>query len=539
MLKKKGGGTSFLLTCRKIAKQIIKTVKTKCHNDWTKVNILSYNNGQKELKNATYDLVSKTINALIICELRKNNEPIPNFMAQDENAIWSTVNAFKGRENDYIVLINLFSFNNHQQQVNKPEYDRLQTTNVEYVALSRHRKYLDVFIFDYDGYYTKGENNFWAVSLAHNYQQLKKSNRFYFYDEHLKLVRRASDYQSKLLKYSQSDNQATPVKISDLINNWDGINQYLKQQNYLQLDGSESIDFNWNINHTHIVNFKDDIGTIIPFVANQLHQDIDKSVEYALSINGEVDKIAMVENNIEPLVIALGKIQKQLIINNKIFQQLVQDPQLDSKKFEQWLWNINDMEDANANIIKPMIEMYSKWTNQPKENIRKHIDNCKQHCLQQPLLKSISENYWWFLSSIVARVDYLDNYLLTEFKFINKEKEKYEAALYQILCYYVCVKLITEITSCPKIKKYYLKSENGFLNKTIKVPKDLLFLNLQTGDYWKKATKDIPLEVELMILKLIFNQNPSWWQTWRNYFKIINVEQNYKQTLLNNLYEDD
>lgn len=448
-------------------------------------------------------------------------------MAQDENAIWSTVNAFKGRENDYIVLINLFSFNNHQQQVDKPEYEQLQTTNVEYVALSRHRKYLDVFIFDYDGRYTTGRDNFWAVSLAHNYQQLKKSNRFYFYDDHLKLVRQASNYQSKLLKYSQSYNQARPVKISDLINNWDDISKYLKQQNYSQLDGSESIDFNWNIDHTHLVNFKDNIGTIIPFVANRLW-DIKKSVIHTLNINGEVDKIAMVENNIEPLVIALGKIEKQLIINNKIFQQLSQDPQIDSKKkFEQWLWNINDSKDANANIIKPMIEMYSKWTNQSKEDIRKHINNCKQHCLQQPLLKSISENYW-FLSSIVARVDYLDDYLLAEFKFINKEKEKYEAALYQLLCYYVCVKLIIEIRSCPKIKKYYLKSENSFLNKAIKVPKDLLFLNLQTGDYWKKATKDIPLEVELMILKSIFNQNPIWQQTWSNYLKIINVKQNYK-----------
>ena len=190
----------------------------------------------------------------------------------------------------------------------------MQTTNVKNVALSRHHKYLDVFIFDYDGRYTTGRDNFWAVSLAHNYQQLKKSNRFYFYDDRLKLVRQASNYQSKLLKYSQSYNQATPVKISDLINNWDGINQYLKQQNYLQLDGSKSIDFNWNINHTHIINFKDDIGTIIHFVANQLHQDIDKSVEYALSINAKVDKIVMIENNIEPLVIALGKIKKQLKI---------------------------------------------------------------------------------------------------------------------------------------------------------------------------------------------------------------------------------
>lgn len=125
-------GEGAFINLFKIAKQIIKTVNTKCHNDWTKVNILSYNNDQKELKKVTYDLVSKTISALNNLWIKKNNEPIPNFMAQDENVIWSTINAFKEREDDDIVLINLFSFNNHQQQVNKAEYsnDGLQTTNM-------------------------------------------------------------------------------------------------------------------------------------------------------------------------------------------------------------------------------------------------------------------------------------------------------------------------------------------------------------------------------------------------------------------------
>ena len=512
--------------------KFLKTLKEEFNDDWSRCNILSFNNDFKESKN-TSDLITKLFKTFLLCELYRGGRMPPPYFdepTREQGALFTTLHKFKGKENDFIFLINLFTYHSHWRLVGYQNLnDMTKTPNLENIALSRHKERLIVFSLDFTSKFMEDNGSkqvFLPDNLRIHCDDLIVNNDFYFYHFENKQIRLIKNPWKTIIFFEDKPNYypTHPLSITTCQPNFE-VRHYIKKL-LPSLDKSiNATDINdcWILKGVSNINveFKSTIGKFIPQLATLNDQSLEQLFSNFLEKDHRYDSIMILENNLDPVKNKLNEIRKVLKDNNQFVLDLIKDHYEQASHFE-----IPIIYGYQSRSLNRLINFYWQDKNSKWIKIDKHIKSC-HFCQSQSLSQVlINQKVRFKLKSIIGIADYLNKGVLVEFKFVNETEEQLINGIYQVLCYYVILKLLKQLSQCEELKNDAL-NQNAYDHKKWAVDK-IVMINLQTGTYWFKDVKKEAfdqewIECEKAVLISIFDQNISAKRVIEDYRKISSI----------------